>query len=192
MPGKPAPPLPVVDSDRLALEKLLRRHSTPQNIALRAKIILRAADGKGHSQVARELGISRDMSQLWRKRWQQLEDSGLPVEERLQDAARPGSPPKFTLEQLTHLYALACDPPEKYGYPISHWSPQELTAELIKQNIVDSISPRHVGRLLQEVDLKPHQNGYWLHPPPTQSSRTKLKTSVNSTPVPNNELRQGK
>jgi len=27
------------------------------------------------------------------------------------------------------------------------------------------ISVRHVGRLLEEAELKPHQNRYWLTPP---------------------------
>nr|MBW4465279.1 IS630 family transposase [Pegethrix bostrychoides GSE-TBD4-15B] len=30
----------------------------------------------------------------------------------------------------------------------------------------ETISPRHVGRLLNEADLKPHQSQYWLNPPP--------------------------
>jgi putative transposase len=103
------------------------------------------------------------------------------VLEKLEDAARSGKPATFTIEQLTQLYALACDPPEKYARPISHWTPRELADELIQQKIVESISPRHVGRLLTEADLKPHQNGYWLNPPPTQSSKGKSKISVRST-----------
>ena len=103
------------------------------------------------------------------------------VLEKLEDAARSGRPASFTIEQLTQLYALACDPPEKYGRPISHWTPRELADELIQQKIVESISTRHVGRLLTEADLKPHQSGYWLHPPPTQSSKQRLKTSARST-----------
>jgi len=31
---------------------------------------------------------------------------------------------------------------------------------MIKRGIVETISPRHVGRLLAEADLKPHQSGY--------------------------------
>lgn len=180
MPGLPAPPVSLSEAERLALEKLLRRSSLPQAIALRAKIILQAADGASHSEISRQLGISRDMSRLWRKRWQSLSDSQLSVQDRLQDLPRPGSPPKFSLEQLTHLYALACNPPEKYGRPISHWSARELADELMRQHIVESISERHVGRLLQEAQLKPHQSRYWLHPPQSQTSRPKLKTSATS------------
>jgi hypothetical protein len=35
---------------------------------------------------------------------------------------------------------------------------------LVKQGIVESISPRHVGRLLEEAQIKPHQSRYWLIP----------------------------
>jgi transposase len=86
------------------------------------------------------------------------------VPERLQDALRSGSPPTFTAEQLTHLFAIACEDPRESGRPISHWTNRELADELIKRNIVESISTRHVGRLLDEADLKPHQIRYWLTP----------------------------
>jgi putative transposase len=55
----------------------------------------------------------------------------------------------FNLEQITQLYAIACNPPEQYGRPISHWSSRELADELIKQAIVESISERQVGRYLE-------------------------------------------
>lgn len=86
-----------------------------------------------------------------------------------------GAPATFTLEQITQLYALACAPPEQYGRPISDWTPGELADELIKQGIVESISPRHVGRLLAEADLKPHQSRYWLHPPADPDFADKVK-----------------
>jgi putative transposase len=89
----------------------------------------------------------------------------MPVAERLQDAERSGAPAKFDMEQVIQLFALACDNPEHYERPISHWTAQELAAEMVKLGIVESISPRHVGRLLEEADLKPHQIQYWLTPP---------------------------
>jgi transposase len=86
------------------------------------------------------------------------------VLERLQDAPRPGVPATFTVEQLTHLFAVACENPKESGRPISHWTATELADELTKRGIVESISPRHVRRLLAEADLKPHQIRYWLTP----------------------------
>ncbi|MGA7953424.1 MAG: helix-turn-helix domain-containing protein [Gloeobacterales cyanobacterium] len=180
MPQLAAAPLNLSESEKAELEKLLRRSSTSQQIAMRAKIILRAAAGEGHGAISRALGITKDTSRLWRTRWLALRDCEVSVEKRLEDAARSGKPATFTIEQLTHLYALACDPPEKHGRPISHWTPRELADELIEQKIALSISPRHVGRLLAEADLKPHQRGYWLHPPPTQRSKPRSKKSARS------------
>jgi len=46
------------------------------------------------------------------------------------------------LAQITQLYDLACAPPEQDGRPISHWTDAELADEMMKQQFVDSISPR--------------------------------------------------
>jgi putative transposase len=75
------------------------------------------------------------MARLWRERWLILSEKDVPVEERLQDAERPGTPARFSLEQILQLFALACDKPETYGRPISHWTPRELASELVKQGI---------------------------------------------------------
>lgn len=171
MPRLSAAEINLSDIEREALEKLLNRNKTPQQIALRATIILRSAQGESQGEIARALGISIEMSRVWRRRWIEMTKRDVPILERLNDAPRPGAPMSFTTEQITHLYAIACAPPEKYGRPISHWSSRELADELVKQKIVESISPRHVGRLLEEADLKPHQSGYWLNPPPTLSTQ---------------------
>lgn len=165
MPRLSAAIIDLSDSEREALEKLLNRNRTEQQIALRAKIILRAANRETHGEISTALGVSHEMSRVWRRRWLELKAQDVPVEERLQDAPRSGAPTTFTLEQITQLYAIACNPPEQYDRPISHWTSRELADELIKQKIVDSISERHVGRLMEEADLKPHRSGYWLNPP---------------------------
>ena len=43
--------------ERQGLESLIRRHTTPQQVALRARIILSAADGLNNTQIARQLGV---------------------------------------------------------------------------------------------------------------------------------------
>lgn len=186
MPRLTASPITLSAAEQSELETLARRPSTAQQIALRARIILRASQGESHGQISRELGISKDMSRLWRNRWLEVTPQGIPVPERLRDAPRPGTPATFSLEQITQLYALACAPPEQYGRPISHWSPRELADEMVKQGIVERISERHVGRLLAEAELKPHRSHYWLHPPPTVSLPIKSMTSAQSTSRPSN------
>ena len=173
--------LSLEPEERQQLQALLNRHSTPQQIALRAKIVMLAEKGRNHHEIARELDISHQMARRWRDRWLEGQVSGLEVAERLQDAERRGAPAKFELEQIMQLFKIACDNPEDYNRPISEWTNRELADELICQEIVESISPRHVGRLLAEADLKPHQSGYWLNPPPTQNSTAKSKTSAKPT-----------
>lgn len=190
MPRLAATPIILSPLEQTDLEALARRPSTAQQIALRARIILRASRGDSHGQISRDLGISKDMSRLWRKRWLEVSVRGIPVIERLRDAPRPGTPATFSLEQITQLYALACAPPAQFGRPISHWSPRELADEMVKQGLVEEISERHVGRLLAEAELKPHQSHYWLHPPPTASWLPKSPTSARSTSRPSSERRR--
>jgi putative transposase len=166
MPRLAPQPVELDNEDQQELAKILARHSTSQQVAKRAKIILLASQGKNHRTIARELNISRKMARLWRERWLLLKKKDISVIERLLDAERPGSPTKFTTEQILQLFTIACDEPEKYGRPISHWTSTELAAEMEKQKIVSSISPRHVARLLSEATLKPHQSEYGLNPPP--------------------------
>jgi len=69
MPGLQPCPLCLEESERVELQQLVNKHTTPQQIALRARIILSADAGQTHRQIARELNISRDMARHWRKRW---------------------------------------------------------------------------------------------------------------------------
>lgn len=123
------------------------------------------------------------MASLWRERWLTLSKKEIPVVERLQDAERPGAPATFSLEQILQLFAIACEKPETYGRPISHWTPRELALEVVKQGIVKTISPmRLVGRLLEEATLIPHQSGYWLNPPPKKSVRQQSQRHLRNLP----------
>lgn len=157
--------LNLSDDERIQLQQLSDRHNTPQQIARRARIILMASEGQNHREIARNLDINRQMARLWRNRWLETNGKDLSILQRLQDQERVGAPVKFSMEQVIELFALACSPPSDYGIPISHWSSRELADEIIKQGIIESISVRHVGRLLEEAEVKPHQSRYWLTPP---------------------------
>ena len=72
MPRLAATPITLTPEEQTALEKIAQRPSTAQQIALRATIVLRAAQGASHGEIARELGITKDTSRLWRNRWLEL------------------------------------------------------------------------------------------------------------------------
>jgi hypothetical protein len=67
--GRPAVQIELDKETQQALDELVRRRSTGQQLVLRARIILLAADGKTSTQIANELAITREMVGLWRGRW---------------------------------------------------------------------------------------------------------------------------
>lgn len=190
MPKSAPAALHLTANERTELQHLVNRHKTSQQVSLRASIILLADGGHNHREIAQHLNISRDMARLWRTRWLMSAEKDRPAIERLQDAERSGAPATFSLEQIVQLFAIACEAPEVYERPISQWTARELADEMVKQGIVKSISPRHVGRLLEEASLKPHLSGYWLNPPPTRYSTAKSKISATLISAHPNGLRR--
>jgi putative transposase len=155
MPGPKPESIELSDKVRCELEKLVARHTTGQQKAQRARIILMAADGKNNAEIARELNQSIDMVRLWRRRWHELEPidwDDLSTEERLDDLPRPGAPARFSADQLCQIEQLACEVPEKAGRPISQWTGREIADELMARGIVKTISARHAARLLKKGD----------------------------------------
>lgn len=152
MPGPQPPAIKPTDDERHALEKLAKAHSTEQQIALRARMILAAGDGLNNAQLARNLHVSIDTARQWRGRWLSLQPlplSELSVAERLQDLPRPGAPSRISADQICQIVALACESPEQSGRPITHWTSREIADEIMKRGLVEHISPRHAARLLK-------------------------------------------
>lgn len=149
----PAPtPVALPEETRQTLEQLARAHSTAQQVALRARIILSAAAGGTNVQISQQLGISRETVRLWRDRWAGLQEvplDELSVAERLADAPRPGAPVHIGAEQVCAIIALACEAPAQSERPISQWTGREIAEEITRRGIVQTISPRHAARLLK-------------------------------------------
>lgn len=151
MRGPKPDPLSLTDAERSELERLVHRHSTGQQMALRGRIILEANAGKNNSQIARELGVSVETVRAWRTRWlalQPIAASDLSLQQRLSDAPRPGRRSRITAEQTCQLIAMACQAPSER--PISQWTGREIAEEAIARGILKQISPRHAARLLKK------------------------------------------
>lgn len=163
MPGPQPPPLHVTARQRALLEQLVRRQSCSQQLLRRVRIVLLAADGANNEQIGRELGLYRGTVRTWRDRWraaasrldaaetdtQSDRDLTAVIATLLADEPRPGAPATFTAEQVVQIIALACEEPEASERPISHWTPRELAEEAAQRGLVESISPRSVGRFLK-------------------------------------------
>ncbi len=141
------------EKEREALVQITKRHRSEQQQALRARIVLAAAQGHSNVQIANALAINVDTARLWRDRWGELQGidlDTLSVVERLQDAPRPGAPARITSEQRCQIAAVACEAPMKSGRPISQWTGREIADELKARGIVEQISPRHASHLLKK------------------------------------------
>src|ERR1700681_2886878 len=152
MPLLAADPVVVAPAQREALEALealIRARSTSQQLALRARMILQAADDVGVRESARELDVWPKTVRYWRGRWRQAPPAQS-VPERLCDAPRSGAPAAYTPQQNCAVIAVTCEKPSESERPISHWSQREIADEAIRRGLVPSISQRSVGRFLKK------------------------------------------
>jgi DDE superfamily endonuclease/Homeodomain-like domain len=185
------PQLVLSAQEQAELESLGRRHTAPRCLVQRARIILLAAQNLSVPTIAATLQMGANTARKWIRRYthQSPGDPAAPEAappspgsespcarlRRLADAPRSGRPDTFTAEQFCRVIALACEPPQEHGRPITHWTARELKDEVIHQGIVSHISVRHIKRLLNATDLQPHRSRYWLNAKPDPQKPEKIR-----------------
>jgi len=180
MPANPKYRINLTDSEIDILTKLMNRHTTPQHIARRAKIIFHANhEHISNSMIAKRLEIHPNEVTLWTKRW--IENGLAPAIERLSDRPRSGRPDTITPEQWCQIIAIACENPEDHGIPITHWSSQELADKVCELGVVEHLSAGHLRKFLKSIDLQPHRERYWLNAKADEKKRNGLLISANFT-----------
>jgi transposase len=130
------PPLAITDAERAELQRLVRAHTTPQRAAKRARIVLLAADGIPNRQIAAQMGMHEHTVAQWRHRFEAERLAGL------QDRKRPGRPPVYGHDQRLRIVAT------------------------VAKELADmGISASQIGRILADLDLKPHRVRSWITRP---------------------------
>ena len=159
MPSPFSPRISLAPEGREKLESLLRAGSTPQVLAKRIQIVLRAAkpDDPSNVQISGELGCNRHTVSLWRNRYA---EQGLPG---LQDAPRSGRPPVFSPRCHLHVISVASSDPADQGCSATRWSLDDIAQNIVNQTHYEAISRSTIWRILEEADLKPHKSVYWLN-----------------------------
>jgi transposase len=76
----------------------------------------------------------------------------------------PADRRSFPPEVAMHLVKIACERPDKVGRSLSHWDCAELARQLIRDGVVEAISPQTVQRILASHKLKPWRKHLWLSP----------------------------
>jgi DNA invertase Pin-like site-specific DNA recombinase len=136
-----AAPLVLREGDRSRLEALTRASLIRAGLALRARIVLLAADGLPNAEIARQTGISRPTVVDWRARY---DAGGMAA---LHDQKCSGRPAEID-DVAVVIATLAEDgrPPEHLG--VTPWSARLLATEL-------GISFATVARIWRKWNLQP-------------------------------------
>jgi len=135
--------IPVVlsEAELLRLEQWIRAGSTPQQVALRAQLILEAARGKHDNQIAAQLKVHRFTVALWRRR---VPDQGIGCVWEI--ASGRGRKPRHGAEVVARIVEATLQTKPKGS---THWSTRTLAR-------VQQVSKNTVHRIWQEHQLKPH------------------------------------
>ena len=166
----------ITERQQVILQKLSRATTVSYRLRQRAQVILMAFAGRLNRDIACVVGLGKDQVGIWRRRWQvaferltviegleKPADVARAIEDVLSDEHRSGGPATFTAEQLTMIFAIACEAVEESGRPVARWTQREIIDEAVKRGVVDSISESHLSTLLAKAQLQPHKSRYWLN-----------------------------
>ena len=115
--GRPLIPLSITAEDQAQLRAWSKRPKTAQALAMRARIVLKAADGVSATATALEMKVCLQTVGKWRKRYAERGLDGL------LDEPRPGQPRKITNADVERVLTLTLKSQPKAA---THWSTREM------------------------------------------------------------------
>ncbi len=128
-------------SDQSQLEQWESAYGTPQQVALRCRIILGAVGGEENGAIANRLGINRHTVELWRQRVQQ---EG--IDQVWEIAPGRGCKPRYDQAKRDAIINATLQTKPK---GMTHWSCRLMAK-------AQQVSASTVNRLWQLHNLKPH------------------------------------
>jgi transposase len=138
--GRRKAQLVLDEAERAQLIRWARRAKTAQYLALRAKIVLRCAEGGTNKEAAADLGVDESTAERWRARFIARRLEGL------HDERRPGRPPSILLDQVEDVVMATL---ESTPGKDTHWSRASMARRT-------GLSKSTIGRIWKKFDLKPH------------------------------------
>lgn len=134
-------PLTVTDDERAKLEAWVRRPKSAQRLALRARIVLAAADGRSNTAIAADLRVTLPTVGKWRQRFLDKRLDGLT------DEPRPGPPRTIT---DAHVEDVVTRTLESKPANATHWSTRGMARAA-------GLSQTAIARIWRAFGLKPHR-----------------------------------
>jgi len=138
----PAVKIILGDSERSELEMRARRRKIARVDAVRAEIVLLAAEGMNNCAIAATLGVSRLTVGLWRKRFAKKRFDGL------DDEPRCGAPRKIGDEKIAEVVTKTL---ETMPADATHWSTRSMAR-------TSGVSISTVHRIWNAFSLAPHRS----------------------------------
>lgn len=145
------PTLKLRRGDRAVLESSTRAGTVEARVAMRARIILLAAEGESNRSIAKMVDLHYNQVGLWRKRYEEFGLAGLNDEERT------GRPLVYGHDDVLLLVKLVTEPPPDNA---TRWSMEALAAAMAAHGV--PISASQAWRICSSLDLKPWQVESWM------------------------------
>lgn len=139
--GRPCERLVLSPSERARLEQWVRRRTTAQGLAQRARIVLACATGRPATEIGRELRVTRLTVGRWRRRFLARRLDGL------LDDPRPGTPRRITDAMVEQVIT---DTLETTPRDATHWSTRSMAKAA-------GLSQSAVARIWKAFALQPHR-----------------------------------
>src|SRR3974390_203245 len=130
------------EAERCELETRTRRRKISRADAMRAEIVLLAADGRTNLAIAEQLGVSRLTVATWRKRFAAERLDGLA------DEPRPGAPRKIGDDKIAEVVTTKL---ETVPAAATHWSTRSMAK-------ASGLSISTVHRIWRAFSLQPHRS----------------------------------
>jgi transposase len=129
-------------SEREQIQQWVTAHGTPQQVALRCRIVLAAANGQSDVAIADQLAINRKTAMLWRGRFSEQRLDGL-----WEVAPGRGRKPTFDIDKIAAIVdATLQTKPEG----MTHWSCRTMATD-------QGVSKSTVNNIWLAHNLKPHR-----------------------------------
>jgi len=136
----------LTDDERSLLENWVRRTTTEQRLAQRARMVLEAAAGKTTKEIAASLRVRQATVSTWRTRFAQHRAAGLA------DAPRPGKPAVYDARTEVRILKQLDEPPPNGR---STW-----TGSLVARAL-GNVSAIYVWRVLQKHGIRLQRRRSW-------------------------------
>ena len=137
-----AVPFKLSALDRQKIQAWIAAHGTPQQVALRCRIVIGALEGESDSAISRRLSVNRNTVILWRKRFAEAGLDGL-----WDVAPGRGRKPIYWMDKIAAIVDATL---QTKPAGMTHWSCRTLAEQ-------QGVSKSTVNNIWRAHNLQPHR-----------------------------------